>query len=101
MQEVIESLCILIIYINPNIYILASEIRKCASEDSECLRKSFTDIMQNHPEGYSAIAIPAIDPFHIKKLDIVLDGERPLNIKLYFKDLDVFGLSHSETTKVR
>lgn len=56
--------------------------------------------MQTHPEGYSAIAIPAIDPFHIDKLDILLDGERPLNIRLFFKNMDVHGLSQSQTTKI-
>lgn len=78
----------------------AKDLPQCKPADTECLPRVITDIVQNHPNGHSGLAIPPLEPLRINKIDIEQGLNSPIAINLTFKDLDLSGLSKAIVTRV-
>lgn len=81
-------------------YVLASDLPRCKAADTTCLKRVITQTFRLVQNGRPDISLPAIDPLHIDKLDIVQGSDRPIAITLNFRDQDLTGLSQAEITKV-
>lgn len=79
---------------------IAADFPRCHSGDTVCLQRVITDIVHKYPKGLPSINLPSLDPFHITSMDIIQGEDRPIAIKLYFKNLDFTGLSHGKVTKI-
>lgn len=92
------SLCIKIIKYCINY--IAKDIERCKAGDSVCLPRVINNILQTQPLGHQGLYLMSVDPFRINVLDIVQDkGNRPVSIKLKFRNLDLMGLSKSIVDK--
>lgn len=81
-------------------YIKANDIERCKAGDSVCLQRIINNIIRTQPLGHQGLYLMSIDPFRINVLDIVQDTEnRPISLKLKFRNLDLMGLSKSIVNK--
>lgn len=78
----------------------AADLPRCRAGDTVCLPKLITDIVHEHPEGHSGLAIPRMEPLRINRIDILQGSDSPIAINLNFKDLDLTGLSKAIINKV-
>lgn len=59
------------------------------------------NIIRTQPLGHQGLYLMSIDPFRINELDIVQDTDnRPISLKLKFRNLDLMGLSKSVVKQV-
>lgn len=82
------------------ILFIASDIPQCKAGDTVCLPKVITDIVQQHPNGHTGLAIPPLEPLRINRIDITQGGSSPINVNLNFKDLDMRGISKAVVNRV-
>lgn len=79
---------------------IATDIERCKAGDSVCLPRVINNILRTQPLGHQGLYLMSVDPFRINVLDIVQDkNNRPVSIKLKFRNLDLMGLSKAIVNK--
>jgi len=71
-----------------------ADIPRCHTGDTECIKKTATDLIHIHAKtGHAEAAFPIIEPFYLKRFDISDGRTSSLSLKLRFSDVKVGGLS--------
>jgi len=68
--------------------------------DSPCLVRVINQVISSKKEGYPELGIPPFDPLKVEKMDIVSAGDGPVSLKLYLKNIEIFGLSGIEFSSI-
>lgn len=55
--------------------------------------KVANEIIASKSNGFPGLGLPVLDPLKIDRMKIESGGDRPVNLKLNFKDVDLIGLS--------
>lgn len=70
-------------------------IEQCSYGDVECIKKVAADVLKKHPNGFAALKVPNVEPFHLDNAtfgDTTTKREN-FDVKLEMTDFDIFGLS--------
>ncbi|XP_055904270.1 protein takeout-like [Eupeodes corollae] len=80
---------------------IPSSIQKCRPADVVCIAKTTTKILNDYPNGNAELGLRRIEPIHLDEMVVArTNGNNPLNLNFKFTNLDVFGLSKLNVTKV-
>lgn len=79
----------------------ASDINKCHAGDYPCVSKAITDVVSRVANGHPGLNLPAIDPLHVKAINIAQGASSPVSIQLDLMNQDLIGLKNIKVQTVR
>ncbi|KAJ6637425.1 Protein takeout [Pseudolycoriella hygida] len=72
---------------------------RCAAGDTKCLVPIINQYIRQSANGIRDINLAPVDPLFVPELNIV-QGNGPVNIQMYFKNVNFHGFSTSQVTRV-
>jgi len=71
-----------------------AKIHKCRIGDTECIKATTNVVLKEFFSGEPRIALAAVDPLKISRMQLKQGGSSPVNIELNFHDVELRGLQH-------
>lgn len=80
---------------------LASDLKKCKSDDSECHKEVLQEVIDKfHSKGHRGLNLIPFDPLEVKSLVLPKVAGSPVNIELKFNDIVLTGISKVKLQKL-
>ena len=88
-------------FINSLLFSSASDVTLCRYEDQGCIVNSINYILNRYYKGIPESSLNTIDPILVEKVNIIQSPESPVNVRLNFRDMNIFGLKDGRVESVR
>lgn len=79
----------------------ASDVPKCKPGDSKCIQESTSLILTKYAAGLAGINLLSLDPIAVDKIDIVNGNQGPVNLKLFFNNVKLYGAKDAIVKQMR